>query len=230
MNEKFVFTLDIMRKGIIIISIIFFLLSGLILLKASGLSDKNAGYQYTPEAPSGLTPKAENFRDDFAGEQAVSRGLVEELQAMISTLEDKLSVRERKLQAQSKAEVPEKKTRLLAVLGAGSFSSGQVLINDYVTNTIKSLVPAILASPGYRVVVEGHTDDIPIRSSTGKRYRDNMELSFLRAKAVALVLEKNGIPLDRVSVTGYGDTQPIASNDTREGRIKNRRVEIKLVP
>ncbi|HBH62622.1 MAG TPA: cell envelope biogenesis protein OmpA, partial [Nitrospiraceae bacterium] len=63
-----------------------------------------------------------------------------------------------------------------------------------------------------------------------KRYIDNMELSFLRAKAVASLLVENGISRDRISITGYGETRPIASNETDEGRIKNRRVEIKLVP
>ena len=57
-----------------------------------------------------------------------------------------------------------------------------------------------------------------------------MELSLLRAKSVASLLVKNGISIERISVTGYGDTRPIASNETAEGRAKNRRVEIKLVP
>ncbi len=97
-------------------------------------------------------------------------------------------------------------------------------------NAVKELVPDILASPDHRVIIEGHTDNMPIMQSTGKRYRDNMELSFLRAKAVARILEKNGISLERISVIGYGDTRPIASNETHEGRIKNRRVEVKLIP
>ncbi len=57
-----------------------------------------------------------------------------------------------------------------------------------------------------------------------------MDLSFLRAKAVAGILVKYGISPERISVTGYGDTRPIASNETDEGRAKNRRVEVKLIP
>jgi outer membrane protein OmpA-like peptidoglycan-associated protein len=57
-----------------------------------------------------------------------------------------------------------------------------------------------------------------------------MELSFLRAKAVGDMLIKNGISSERISVIGYGDTRPIASNETYEGRVKNRRVEVKLLP
>jgi outer membrane protein OmpA-like peptidoglycan-associated protein len=57
-----------------------------------------------------------------------------------------------------------------------------------------------------------------------------MELSFLRAKAVARILVKHGISLERISIIGYGETHPIASNETDAGRAKNRRVEVKLVP
>ena len=95
---------------------------------------------------------------------------------------------------------------------------------------VKESVQEILASPDYRVTIEGHTDNIPIRLSAGKRYRDNMDLSFLRAKAIAGILAEQGVPLENISVIGYGETHPIASNNTGEGRAKNRRVEIKLTP
>jgi flagellar motor protein MotB len=87
-----------------------------------------------------------------------------------------------------------------------------------------------MASPDHRVVIEGHTDNMPISRSPGKRYIDNMELSFLRAKAVASILVNNGIAPERISVVGYGDSRPIDSNETAMGRINNRRVEIKLTP
>jgi outer membrane protein OmpA-like peptidoglycan-associated protein len=57
-----------------------------------------------------------------------------------------------------------------------------------------------------------------------------VELSFLRAKAVADILVGKGIPFERISVIGYGDTRPIDTNETDEGKLKNRRVEVKLVP
>ena len=53
-----------------------------------------------------------------------------------------------------------------------------------------------------------------------------MELSKERAKNVYYYFVKNGISTDKLTVEGYGDTKPIASNDTEEGRAKNRRVEI----
>jgi outer membrane protein OmpA-like peptidoglycan-associated protein len=123
-----------------------------------------------------------------------------------------------------------KEVRVLAVLGGGTFRSGQVVINENLMNTIKELVRDISASPDHRVIIEGHTDNMPIILSPGRRYIDNMDLSFLRAKAIANILAEQGISLERISVIGYGDTRPIAANETDEGRAKNRRVEVKLIP
>lgn len=132
-------------------------------------------------------------------------------------------------QTQVKAGEPENKTRVIAVLGAGAFGPGQIVLGSDMVSDILAVVPEIQQFPDRRILIEGHTDNQPVRVAAGSRYTDNMELSFLRAKAVADILIKNGIPLDRISVTGYGDSRPAASNDTYEGRLKNRRVEIKLI-
>ena len=57
-----------------------------------------------------------------------------------------------------------------------------------------------------------------------------MDLSRRRARAIANILILHGVPVTRVSIIGYGDKRPIASNATDEGRAKNRRVEVKLMP
>ncbi len=77
----------------------------------------------------------------------------------------------------------------------------------------------------YKIRVEGHTDDIPIKSG---RYGSNWELSASRAVSVARYFQSMDIPPQRISATGYGEYQPIADNGTPEGRSKNRRVEIFL--
>ena len=73
------------------------------------------------------------------------------------------------------------------------------------------------------VDVLGHTD------STGSE-ASNQTLSVNRAQAVANYLKSRGVVSARIGVRGYGETAPIASNDTEEGRAQNRRVEIKVVP
>ena len=71
-------------------------------------------------------------------------------------------------------------------------------------------------------MVEGNTDSVG-----GEAY--NQKLSERRAEAVKDVLVKSGIEGDRLSTVGYGETRPIAPNDTEEGRAKNRRVSIDVV-
>ncbi len=221
-----------MRNLIIGISLCFFSLSAFIAFRASEIDvdfTYNQPDRQTPELKD-LPAKSENDQRDIAQEQSANRALVEELQARINQLEDRLLSTDEEMEARLEAERAKKRTRTLAVLGAGAFRSGQVSVNEDLLQSVQALVPDITASPGYRVMIEGHTDNLPISATAGKRYRDNMELSFLRARAVATILVQSGISRDRISVVGYGDTRPISSNDTPEGRVRNRRVEVKLVP
>ena len=81
--------------------------------------------------------------------------------------------------------------------------------------------------PENNIGVEGHTDNVPIKYS---RWKSNWELSAQRALSVVYYLESKGIGPERLSAIGYGEYQPIASNDTAEGRQTNRRVEIVILP
>jgi len=221
-----------MRNIIIVLSVIFFTLAGIIIFKALSLPARNTRYQNTPKVtePKDLSPDSQDILEKLAKEQAVNRDLVETLQATIVKLEDELSSKNEEPRVNVKPEVSKEYPTVLAVLGAGAFRTGQVVINEDMMNDVIELVPDILAYPDHRVIIEGHTDSTPISSSSGKQYVDNMDLSILRAKAVDRILVENGISPERISIIGYGDTRPIASNETNEGRVKNRRVEVKLVP
>ncbi len=89
-------------------------------------------------------------------------------------------------------------------------------------------ISLLLNAPDYRerqIRVEGHTDDLPTA-----RYSSNWELSVLRAKNVVEEFEQNvGISPGRLSAVGFGETRPVASNETEEGRAQNRRVSIVLL-
>jgi chemotaxis protein MotB len=77
------------------------------------------------------------------------------------------------------------------------------------------------------IVVEGHTDNLPIY---GGKYKSNWELSAARAFAVRdYLITYEGINERRISCVGYGEYRPIAPNDTEENRAKNRRIEIKII-
>ena len=77
-------------------------------------------------------------------------------------------------------------------------------------------------SPSYKAVVMGHTDSVGSDA-------DNMALSEARAQSVKAMLVENGIDPKRLKTEGKGETQPVASNDTAEGRAKNRRIEVWLL-
>ncbi|MBI4391964.1 MAG: OmpA family protein [candidate division NC10 bacterium] len=81
------------------------------------------------------------------------------------------------------------------------------------------------------VRIEGHTDNVPIGAALRSRFPTNWELSTARATVVARFLQdKVGLEPTRLSATGYGQHQPVASNETEEGRSQNRRIEIILAP
>ena len=78
--------------------------------------------------------------------------------------------------------------------------------------------------------IEGHTDDVQISRALAQRYPTNWELSAARAINVARFLQEQGIDPANLSAIAYGEWKPVATNDTPEGRAKNRRIEIVLVP
>lgn len=223
-----------MGKVIIILALIFFALAGLITYRALQLP---ARHVHSPEEVSSTASAPAVRREETALPAAAEpvpekEAVVEELQARIASLEESLARKQAVENGDDSVDssVPQRAEIVLAVLGAGAFRSGQVEVAEDMVKTVKDLVPEIAAFPDRRVLIEGHTDNIPIRTSGGKLFRDNIELSFLRAKAVADILAESGISSDRLSVVGHGDSRPLASNETPEGRVKNRRVEIKLIP
>ncbi len=131
------------------------------------------------------------------------------------------------VEAQAHADVTALHVRFvagkLAYTGAINFETGKAeLVGDGTFRTLDSMTRYLDAHPEMKVRVEGHTDDVGTDPS-------NLLLSRRRAGAVRGWLEKHGIAADRLSSVGYGESRPIASNDTEEGRAKNRRVEFVVI-
>ena len=82
---------------------------------------------------------------------------------------------------------------------------------------------------GQQIVVEGFTDNVPIGPALKARFPSNWELSSARATDVLRFLVSKGVPANSISAQGFGDSRPVASNNTAEGRAKNRRVEIVIM-
>ncbi|MBN1849235.1 MAG: OmpA family protein [Deltaproteobacteria bacterium] len=111
------------------------------------------------------------------------------------------------------------------------FDSGKVTIKPEGIEVLERVGNILVNVKDRSINIEGHTDNVPIGAELAKIYPTNWELSAARASNVARYLqEKAGISPELLSATGYGEYQPVASNDTTEGKAKNRRIEIVLVP
>jgi chemotaxis protein MotB len=92
--------------------------------------------------------------------------------------------------------------------------------------TLAKIAPSLSNLPGQQIIVQGFTDNLPVTGELKQRFAGNLELSSARADDVVRYLTSQGVPKATISGQGYGDQRPVASNDTPEGRAKNRRVEI----
>ena len=108
-----------------------------------------------------------------------------------------------------------KRAQLVAANVMFRINSTQLTKSSY--PAIQELADSLKTNPDLDLLIEGHTDN------TGKKSY-NMQLSLERAEAVKKVLQKMGIPDNRVRVKGFGDSQPMADNNTAEGKAQNRRV------
>lgn len=145
--------------------------------------------------------------------EAIKKNLENRLKSEISRGEIGLEVGDRGLVISSMAEV--------------YFDSGKAKIRSEAEGVLKKISSALKdIGGGRKISVEGHTDNVPIKVSG---WKSNQELSEARAVSVADFLKKEGISSSLVSTKGYGESKPIASNDTSAGRQKNRRVEIVIL-
>ena len=105
------------------------------------------------------------------------------------------------------------------------FVSGSAELLPAMKMYIDKIAPALVKGVALKnnvLIVEGHTDNIPIATS---QFASNWELSTARATTVLrYIIQKNGIPPEKIAAIGYGEHKPIAPNDTDENRAKNRRV------
>ena len=102
------------------------------------------------------------------------------------------------------------------------FTSGSAEIKQEAFGVLEKLSGVLNSVPG-RVTIEGHTDNVPL---AGGKYPSNWELSTARAASVLGFFMKKELSPDRFSIAGYAEFRPLASNDTDEGKARNRRVEI----
>ena len=120
---------------------------------------------------------------------------------------------------QAVAITEEPRGTVLTVPGAFLFASGKSVLQPTANAKLDKVVEALKAQQNRKILIEGHTD------SQGANEM-NQQLSEARAQAVASFLTSHGVPNEHITSVGVGESRPIASNETPEGRANNRRVEI----
>jgi chemotaxis protein MotB len=114
---------------------------------------------------------------------------------------------------------------IISFTQAALFPSGEDEIAKDFYPGIQKIANAIKQIPN-PVRLEGHTDSIPIHNS---RFRNNWDLSAARSVALLELFVSSGMPPERLSVAGYADTAPVDTNDTEDGRQRNRRVDMVIL-
>ncbi|MEN0060272.1 MAG: OmpA family protein, partial [Bdellovibrio sp.] len=107
------------------------------------------------------------------------------------------------------------------------FPSGSARLSAAGHEAIKEVTVQLKSIPGKRYQIEGHTDNVPIATAV---FPSNWELASARALNVTRSMIEAGMPAERVSAASFGDTTPVQSNETTEGKAANRRIAIVVVP
>ncbi|SDI05460.1 flagellar motor protein MotD [Propionivibrio dicarboxylicus] len=102
------------------------------------------------------------------------------------------------------------------------FSPGQSVLQPPLVKAMRA-VADVIATTDFPVTIEGHTDNVPIKTS---QFPSNWELSAVRATTVLRLFSDAGVSAERLTAIGYADTRPVETNATIEGRARNRRVNI----
>lgn len=121
-------------------------------------------------------------------------------------------------------ESSEKKLKLVLTEGV-LFDSGKAELKEKAKEVLRPIVEELKKLPN-DVFVEGHTDNVPIKSG---RFSTNWELSMARAYSVINYMESLGMDKRKLAGIGYGENRPVADNAVHAGRASNRRIEISLM-
>jgi chemotaxis protein MotB len=167
-------------------------------------------------------------------QQASGGATVDEALAKMARATEKAREAEDQLRANLQDEieqglvtVEQRDGKVFVNLGTGgAFPSGSAVLTEQAQTIIEELA-SVANDPRSRVIVAGHTDNVPI--SFGALYRDNWDLAAARAASVVQEIEAISPVLGReMSAVSFGETKPISDNFTAEGREKNRRIELEI--
>ena len=186
-----------------------------------------------------LAERLAQDRDTLAAEKAASAAEAERQRQIAATLaEEKSKLQRRSAEYEALASSLDKEIKAgqitiselqgkvtLRMAEKVLFPSGSATISADGKKALDKVADAFKSVQGRIIRVEGHTDNVPIHTD---RFPSNWELSAARAISVVRYLQARGVDPGLLGAAGYAEYQPIAPNDTPEGRAQNRRIEISL--
>jgi chemotaxis protein MotB len=160
-----------------------------------------------------LQTQVADLQKDKSDAAQMARGLEDEMRSDLESKDVTISKLQGKL--------------TVNILDRVMFDSGEAILKPDGQAVMRKIAAILAEHPALKIHVIGHTDNVPIRS----RFASNWELSTARAlAAVHFLTEKAGVDPRRVGAVGYGEYRPIADNATAEGRAKNRRIAVTILP
>jgi len=162
--------------------------------------------------------------------ETLKKAKEEQVQKVSSTYED-LLVKMKSEISKGQVTISELKGKLTVnMVDSILFDSGKAEVKEGGLEILGKVISILKDVNDKSIRIEGHTDNVRIIGKLAQRYPTNWELSAARAINVARYLQDQGMDPGQLSAVAYGEWKPVATNDTEEGKAKNRRIEINLVP
>ncbi len=198
--------------------------------KAAGQADQEVLFGGLEQKLAQLTAAAEaamQANGANAEQQQAEAEKQKESNKKAEIAEDELKVALRQQIGQGLVAVDRQEDKVIITVGAGgAFPSGSAELTESARQLMEEIAGVNESGSG-EITVSGHTDDVPL--IFGSQFRDNWDLAAARASSVVQALEDTGkVPAGRMQAVSFGESQPVATNDTARGRATNRRIEIEI--
>ncbi|WP_299092922.1 flagellar motor protein MotB [uncultured Metabacillus sp.] len=170
-----------------------------------------------------------NIQDKQLTKEAAEEAQKQLEQEKLKEVQEKINayIKENMLETKLKTTLTDEGL-LITILNDIFFDSGKAEIREKDKKLAMEISELLVMNPPRNIIVSGHTDNVPINTSD---YDSNWHLSVMRAvNFMKLLIENEKLDPKAFSAKGFGEYKPVATNDTKEGRQKNRRVEVLILP
>jgi len=202
--------------------------------------DLNAQLMKTQQDLTAMTGERDTLNNQLGGLQQDKAGLQDRINQAVAELKRREALAEERLndyralvgrfkalEQSGKLKVTFRKGRMVLDLASDIlFESGRAKVSKDGQEALAEVVQILITIPDKKFQIEGHTDNKPIK----RRFDSNWHLGSARALNVLNVMIEAGLPKERISLASFGEVMPAFDNNTDNGRAKNRRIEIVVVP